>query len=82
MPRSCSYGRDSRSFTSNLYRSVCVVTGSATVGDKCSGLRVESVPCWGVEAAWRGDGAVVTRWGGLSGWLRGHNWRVLCLVKV
>ena len=54
------------SFTSNLDWPVYVVTGAATLGDECSELRVDSVPGWGVEAAWWGDGAVVTRSGGFS----------------
>ena len=55
---------------SSLYSPVYIVTEAATLGDKCSELRVESFPGWGVEAAWWGDGAVVTRSGGLSRALR------------
>ena len=46
------------------------------------GLRVESIPGWGVEAAWWSDGAVVTQSGGLSEGSRGYNWRVLYRIYV
>ena len=52
------------------------IIGAASLGDKCSDLRVESAPGWGVEAAWWGDDAVVTRSGGLSKRSTGYNWGV------
>ena len=57
-----------------------ITSGAATLGDKRTELRVESAPGWGVEAAWWGDGAVVTGSGGLSRGWRGYNWRVLYLI--
>ena len=59
-----------------------ITIGAATLGAKCSELRVEPVPGWGVEVAWWGDDAVVTRSGGLSRGSRGCNWRVLYFIYV
>ena len=59
-----------------------VITGAATFGDECSELRVDSASGWGVEAAWWGDDAVVTRSGGLSKGARGHNSGVFYLIYV
>ena len=43
---------------------------------------MESAPGWGVEAAWWGDDAVLTRPGGLyKGYMR-YNWRVVCFTYV
>ena len=81
-PRSCLWGRDHRSSALNQYLPVHTITDAVTLGDNCSELRVESAPGWGVEAAWWGDDAVVTRSGGLSRESRRYNWRVLCLIYV
>ena len=50
----------------NLYWPMYNVNEATTLGDKCRELWAEFVPGWGVEEAWWGNGAVVTRSGGLS----------------
>ena len=73
-------GRGSPIVTSKMYWPMYIFTAVATLGDKCSDLRVESVAGWGVEAAWWRGGGVPARWGRLSRTARGYNWHVFYVI--